>query len=153
MSTRREGLGPRKGLKLTLVLGRHRDPGKAMPWLWTQIELRLSDLLGQVPSPGQDCFRPCPTGVTTPFLEHLCARPLVTCLTVLTHLPRAVILGGGYDSYNQRFTAPENPAAFPRSHRAPHARSQAQAAGSHPSPWPLRFYASCHAGRVTTQGS
>lgn len=77
-------------------------------------ELRLNDLLRQVPSPGQDCFPLCCTEVTTPFMEcQLCGKPLVTCLMVLTHLTRAVILGGGFDSSNQHFTAPENPVTFP----------------------------------------
>ena len=77
-------------------------------------ELRLNDLLGQVPLPGQDCFPLCRTDVATPFMEcQLCGKPLVTCLMVLTHLTRAVILGEGFDSSNQHFTAPENPVTFP----------------------------------------
>lgn len=76
--------------RLTLVHGRDRELGKDRPWLWTQIELRLSDLPGQVPSPGQDGFHPRHTGVTTPVIEHLlCARPFVPYLPRLTHLTRA----------------------------------------------------------------
>lgn len=59
MTAREKASGTPKGLNLTFVHGRERELERNMHWLWTQIELRLKDLLGQVPSPHQVCFPIC----------------------------------------------------------------------------------------------